>query len=80
MSDEILALQLADPAKGTPPMTRTTPADRIRALPDYEDRLEAARARAAWELGESSWADVILDAFLDPEASREALAEEMRQP
>jgi len=48
----------------------------LRNRPDYERRLEAARRRARWEIGDGSWAGTILGAFLFPEADEEALGEE----
>jgi hypothetical protein len=41
---------------------------------DHEARMAAARARAEWELGDPSWADVILGAYWNPEESNEDLA------
>jgi len=38
----------------------------FRELPDFERRMAAARVRAAWELGDPTWADVLVGAFLDP--------------
>lgn len=40
---------------------------------EMEARMAQARRRAEWEIGDGSWADVILAAFLDPEADAEAL-------
>lgn len=40
---------------------------------DYKKRYFAARERAQWELGDSSWADVIINAFLYPEEDAESL-------
>lgn len=48
----------------------------LRKLPDYEQRMAAARARAQWELGDPSWAGVILGAFLYPEADQDNLRRE----
>jgi hypothetical protein len=45
---------------------------------DYDRRMEAARERAAWELGDSSWAGVIIGAFLYPEDDAHALELEQR--
>lgn len=44
---------------------------------DYEKRMKAARARAEWELGDSSWAGLIVGAFLWPEGDSAALEREM---
>lgn len=44
---------------------------------ELEERMVAARARAEWELGSSSWAGVIVGAFLHPEEDADALAREM---
>ena len=40
---------------------------------DYEDRMKAACARAEWELGDKSWAGVIVGAFLYHKLDAEAL-------
>jgi hypothetical protein len=42
---------------------------------DYYARMEAAKARAEWELGDASWAGMIVGAFLWPDP--DALAREM---
>lgn len=34
---------------------------------DHGRRMDAARARAQWELGDATWADTILRAYLDPD-------------
>lgn len=39
----------------------------IRSLPDYTARRDAARRVAAYQLGDMSWADMILDGFADPD-------------
>ena len=39
--------------------------------------LAAARRKARWELGDSSWADVILSAYFNPEQANEDLNAEM---
>ena len=57
----------------------TTTVD-VRAVlgePEYERRMEAARARAEWELGDASWAGVILAAFLHPDEDARNLADEV---
>lgn len=41
------------------------------------DGLSAARACAQWHLGDPDWADSIINAYLNPEAARELLHEEM---
>lgn len=43
---------------------------------DYERRMAAARRRAEWEIGDASWAGVIIGAFLNPEHDGQALAAE----
>jgi hypothetical protein len=48
----------------------------IRDLPDYEERMAQARRRASYEIGDPSWAGVILAAFLDPANDAAALARE----
>lgn len=35
---------------------------------------KAARARAQWSLGDPSWADIIIRAYLNPKESEEELA------
>lgn len=55
--------------------TRIT--DDIRP-PNHDDRMMAARNRARWELGDSSWADVIVGAYLWPDADSKALVQDMR--
>lgn len=44
--------------------------------PDAAKRLEAATERALWELGDGSWAQIIVDAYLWPDADAKRLAEE----
>jgi hypothetical protein len=39
----------------------------------HEHRLAVARRRSAWELGDPSWADLVLDAYLDPETATDEL-------
>lgn len=48
-------------------------------MPDHETRMTAARARAAWELGDPSWADVIVEAYLRPAEDARSLAEEQAE-
>jgi len=43
---------------------------------EVEERMKAARARAEWELGDASWAGVIVGAFLHPEDDTIALDRE----
>lgn len=43
---------------------------------DYGARMRAARRRAEWELGDPSWAGVIVGAFLHPKEDGEALTAE----
>lgn len=45
--------------------------------PEHDARLAAARARAGYELGDPSWADLIVAAYLDPTADAAALAREL---
>lgn len=49
----------------------------VRELPDFDERMAAARARAEWELGDASWAGIILGAFMYPEEDRRNLSQEM---
>ena len=51
----------------------------LRALIDQEEmesRMHAARERAQWELGDPSWAEVIVGAFLDPVEDLDQLNDE----
>lgn len=48
----------------------------IRNRPDFDKRMAQARARAQWELGDPSWADLILRAFLYPEEDAVLLRED----
>lgn len=41
--------------------------------PEYEERMKAARERAEWELGDRSWAGVLVGAFLYPDDDQHAL-------
>lgn len=47
---------------------------------DHDERMAVARARAEWELGDASWAGVIIGAYLYPDADAEALAHEKSDP
>jgi hypothetical protein len=47
---------------------------------DHPERLAVAQQIAAWELGDGSWADLIVAAYLNPEAADARLAREMRTP
>jgi hypothetical protein len=51
----------------------------IRDLPDFEERLRVARRRARWEIGDPSWADIILNAFINHEETDKQLDEEMSE-
>jgi hypothetical protein len=44
--------------------------------PTEEERMAAARARAEWELGDPSWAGVIIGAYLHPREDAAALADD----
>ena len=44
---------------------------------EYQQRLEQARKRAAWELGDESWGGQIVGAFLWPDDDARALEREM---
>lgn len=37
---------------------------------DHEERMKAAREYAGWHLGHPSWADNIVNAYLDPAMAR----------
>ena len=41
--------------------------------PDHDERLRVARRGAQWELGDPSWADVILAAYMNPDKATEDL-------
>lgn len=43
-------------------------------FPSTTERLEAARAYAAWHIGHPDWADSIIDAYMHPERALEELA------
>jgi hypothetical protein len=45
----------------------------------HERGMRAARERAEWELGDASWAGVIVGAYLYPEDDLEALRREMEE-
>ena len=40
---------------------------------NHNVRLRQARARAQWELGDASWADILLKAYWDNEEDKENL-------
>lgn len=40
---------------------------------DHDGRIKQARDRALWELGDEAWADMILAAYMNPEADAESL-------
>jgi len=44
-----------------------------------DEQYRAARAIAQWEIGDSSWADVIIGALKNPAATMEYLAEERKE-
>jgi hypothetical protein len=46
-------------------MTETT-RNQIETQPTKGDGLDAARRYAGWQLGDRSWADLILRAYLNP--------------
>lgn len=46
---------------------------------DYERRMRQARRRAEWELGDASWAGVIIGAVLYPDADSDSLRAEQAQ-
>lgn len=48
-------------------------------LPDHEERMAAARRRAQWEIGDPSWAAVIVRAYLRPEADARSLAQDQAE-
>lgn len=49
-------------------------------LPQHGRRMDQARARSAWELGDPSWADMIVEAYLDPERDSRELHQDMAEP
>lgn len=48
---------------------------RSRVLPRDPDRLAVARAVAAYEIGDPTWADVIIAAYQDPAGARQVYPE-----
>lgn len=46
---------------------------------EHNERMAAAKARAQWELGDPSWAAVIVRAYLHPDEDRESLKLEMTE-
>lgn len=50
-----------------------------RDTDDYEDRMVAAENRARWELGDPSWAHLIVGAFLYPVEDAHALRREKEE-
>lgn len=50
--------------------------DDFKRPPDHDRRMAQARRRAQWELGDQSWAGVIVAAYFDPDADADALAAE----
>ena len=53
--------------------------EEIRLRADYDERKAQAEKRAQWELGDPSWASVILAAFLFPEEDAASLYDEMNE-
>lgn len=60
-----------------PPVREPEPPTPKPAKHDHARGLAAAQARAEWELGSASWADLIVAAYLNPEVAEKLLAEEM---
>lgn len=52
-------------------------ATRMNKPEDHAERMQQVRARCTWEFGDSSWADVILAAYLDPTHDYDKLQNEM---
>lgn len=46
---------------------------------EHAYRMAAARRRAEWELGDSSWAGVIVGAYLWPNEDTDALTRELQE-
>lgn len=44
--------------------------------PDHERHMAQARERAQWEIGDPSWAGVIIAAYFFPDDDRDALERE----
>jgi hypothetical protein len=61
--------------KGTEPVMAIDETTRPFGISDsdHERRMDAARKRAEWELGDASWAGVIVGAYLYPNSDSEAL-------
>jgi hypothetical protein len=52
----------------------------IKVAPElHELGMEAAHARAEWELGDRNWADILVGAYLDPLMDRLSLLAEQRR-
>lgn len=59
-------------------MSNAQPQPQPLPLPaDHDARLAQARKRAGWEIGDPSWADLILAAYLNPGPDAVRLAREM---
>jgi hypothetical protein len=61
--------------------TKETPMrniSKILSQEEIDERMKAAQARAVWELGDASWAGVIVGAFLYPEEDLTSLEEEKK--
>lgn len=57
-------------------MTEQTRPAPSRPEPTEDQRMGAARRLARWYLGDSQWADMILNAYRNPEESDRRLSEE----
>lgn len=60
-------------------MRRSDQEVRVFISDDHERRMAAARARSEYEIGDPSWAAVIVGAYLNPEADAAELAKEKSQ-
>lgn len=65
-----------DSEPAPPPREPEAPAPKP-AKHDHARGLAAARALAGWELGSESWASLLIEAYLNPEAAEARLREEM---
>jgi len=70
-----LPTPLALVASPVPSPTETLVTD-TRHQPDHQRGLAAARRRAQWEIGDPSWADMLIDAYFSPDDSDRALTED----
>lgn len=49
------------------------------AIKRHSEGMRVARSYAAWHLGDPSWADAIVDAYLHPERAKDLLDKEKKE-